>query len=314
MKARPLARAATAAAAALALAAGVLVGAPSASAAAPVENVRANPVPPERVSISWDAFTAFTVDHYEVRVQPGSGYYPTDDGDDTNVLIDDLGWGTKYTVTVQAVGTVGQESEKATLVLPGMKLRASLVKVHAVRGTFAKITGTLTDHANQAIKGARIQLQSTPTTKRPPLWRNVKTTTTAAKGAFAFRTKAKRNTIYRVLYDAPNTAGGWDSNMVLSVHVPISLRFASPVRFGQPVRFHGKLDAPAALVAGAKVKLQEKVGGRWQTRRATNVGAQGKYSIVHTPASQVNHAWRIFTQAGPDYATSTSTAKVLIVH
>lgn len=310
---RTLVRAVTAAAAAAALLAGTLVGAQTASAAgSPVTGLKANPVPPAKVSISWDAYTDFTPATYTVTLSPGSREQ-TVDGGDTNALFGDLSWGTTYTATVVANDGSGGHSPDATLSLPGVKLSGSLVRTNALRGSKVTIHGTLLDAKNKPMGGKTIHLQVALFPYKPPKYQDIRTATTAANGTYSVTVRANRNAIYRVLYDAANTPGGWDANMVLNVHVPISLGIPKSVAFGRQVRFHGSFDCPAGLVAGVPVRLQEKVNGHWRNRASTRVTSKGNYGIRYTPKSHVNHAWRVKSQAGESFGTSYSKARRLIV-
>ena len=312
---RTIARALVAATAAAALAGGLLVAAPAATAVAPtVQNLQGAPEPPGKVVIKWDAYSAFTVDHYEIRVEPGSRYKEAL-ATDTSIAFSNLTWGTKYTASVIAVeaGT-GTQSDPADLVLPGRKLSAKINKVYTLRGDTVRIAGTLLDDKNKPVAGKVIKVQVAPAPYKPPVYQTIGKTKTDSKGAFAFRTEADRNAIYRVLNSEKTTAGGWDANMVLNVGVPVSMRFsANPVAFGQPVTVKGRLDCPAALVAGSPVKLQQRINGTWKTFKATKVTKKGRYAITFTPPSQVDRAWRVFTQAGPVFHTSVSKAKALTV-
>jgi hypothetical protein len=312
---RSIARTLVAATATAALAAGLLVGAQTASVAVDtIQNVHAVPKPPGAMEITWDAYSG-TFDHYVVKVTPGP--YVVDTvmaGDPTVAGFTDLTWGTNYFATVTAVDGNTVVAESATLKIAGIKLRGSLAKVGAVRGDPVKISGTLTTANNKPLAGKKIVVQVALAPYKPPVYQKIGQTRSKANGSYTFKTTADRNAIYRVLYKAKDTAGGWDANMVLGVRVPVSMRFSSnPVSFGKPVTFSGKLGAPASLVKGVQVKLQQRINGKWKTARTTQVNAKARYKFVFTPPSRTDRAWRAWTKAGPVFATSNSFGKALTV-
>ncbi len=310
---RTIARAMVALTAAAALAAGLLIGAQTATAAVPITSLSATPKPPATVVIKWDAFGGAT-DHYQVIVQPGDRKQ-TVSAPATTATFEDLSWGSNYTATVTALDSVGAAlSDPTELKIPGVRLSAKLNKPSAVRGTNVVVSGTLRDTKNKALGGKTIKVQVALAPYQPPMYQTLGKTKTKPNGTFTYTAKADRNAIYRVLYSGKGTAGGWDANMVLGVRVPISMRFSSnPVPFGQAVTFRGALDCPASLVAGAPIKLQQRINGKWKTAKATKVTAKGKYAIVFTPPSATDRAWRVLTQAGPSFAKSTSVGKPLVV-
>lgn len=309
---RTIVRALTAVAAAGALLVGGLVAAETAAAVGgPVQNLHANPTPPAKVSITWDAYTDFSPANYTVTLSPGSR---TQTVTDTSALFGDLSWGTTYTVTVVANDGSGGSSPDAKLTIDGVKLSGALVKTNALRGSKVTISGRLLDAKNKPLGGKTIQPQVALFPYKPPKYQNLRKVTTAANGTYSITLRANRNAVYRVLYDAQDTPGGWDANMVLTVHVPISLGLPHAVSFGRPVRFHGSFNCPAGLVSGQPVRLQEKVNGHWRTRTSTHVTSRGNYGIRYTPKSHVNHAWRVFSQAGASFGTSYSKAHRLIVN
>lgn len=313
---RSIARTLVAATATAALAAGLLVGAQTASVAVDtIQNVHAVPKPPGAMEITWDAYSG-TFDHYVVKVTPGP--YVVDTvmaGDPTVAGFTDLTWGGTYNATVTAVDGLDQVvAESATLKIAGIKLGASLNKVAAVRGDAVKISGTIRTPKNKPLAGKKIVLQVALAPYKPPVYQNIGRAKSKGNGSFSFRTTADRNAIYRVLYRGRDTAGGWDANMVLGVRVPVSMRFSSnPVSFGKPVTFSGKLGAPASLVKGVQVKLQQRINGKWKTARTTQVNAKARYKFVFTPPSRTDRAWRAWTKAGPVFATSNSFGKALTV-
>jgi hypothetical protein len=312
---RRITRALVAATAVAALAGGLLVTAPAATAVPPtVQNLQGVPKPPGTVEITWDAYTAFTVDHYEILVMPGSRYQEAL-ATETSIDFNNLTWGTKYTATVVAVEDVtGTKSDPVDLVLPGRKLSAKINKVYTLRGDTVRVAGTLLDHKNKPVAGKVIKVQVALAPYKPPAYQTIGKTKTNRNGAFKFDTKADRNAIYRVLNTQKNTAGGWDANMVLNVGVPVSMRFSSnPVPFGQALTVKGGLNCPADLVAGVPVKLQQRINGTWKTYKATKANSRGKYAITFTPPSRTDRAWRVFTQGGPVFHTSVSKAKALTV-
>jgi hypothetical protein len=314
---RSFARALVAVMGTVALAAGLLVGAQTASAVGDeIQNVHAIPQPPGSMTITWDPYTTQAFDHYVVTVNPGSRVVDSVmSGDPTSATFENLTWGTNYNATVVAVDS-GENalSDPGTLKIQGTKLRGSLVKVAAVRGDKVKISGTLTTANNKPLVGKKIVVQVALAPYKPPTYTRIGQTKSKKKGAYSFTTTADRNAIYRVLYKAKDTAGGWDGNMVLGVRCPVSLKFSSnPVSFGQQVTFSGKVSCPASLVAGAQVKLQQRINGKWKTAKTTRLNANAKYTVGYTPTSATDRAWRAWTQAGSSFATSNSFGKSLTV-
>lgn len=312
---RSIARIVTAFAAVMTVLVGSLAGAQLATAALPsVGGLAATPLPPGKVSVQWDTYTAFTVDHYEVRLQPGFGYQETLPGD-TEVVFNDLTWGTTYTTHVEAVeaGT-GATSPVASLELPGIRLQASLSKSVAVRGNNFSVNGRLRDRFDKGIANATVHLQALLYPYDSNSYQTIGTAKSGANGAFTFPTKANRNAIYRVLYSAANTTGGWYGYMMLDVKVPTSLRFSdNPVQFGTSVRFSGTLACPGALVQGTRVNLQRRVNQSWQTMKSSTVSGTSTYSIDYTPTTHADLKWRVLVQPSGSFIASPSKGKVLTV-
>ena len=290
-----------------------LVALPAATAATPITGLSAQPQPPQKVNLSWNAYTDFPVDHYVAVIQPGNRTY-TVDAPDVSVTAVDLSWGTNYTAAVHAVGTGGETSDTTTLVLAGTKLSASISKSYAVRGSKVSITGRLRAADDSPKAGADLKVQVAFAPVNPAAYQTVKTPTTDNKGQFSVRVEASRTAVYRVLYTEEDTAGGWDGNLNLAVAIPISLKFSdNPVPSGKPVRFSGKLDCPAGLVSGIPIALQRRVGGTFKTVKSGTVKANGRYSIRYTPASSKDQFWRVSTQGGSAFTKSVSKAKLLTV-
>ena len=317
---RPIVRAMTAIAAAAALAGVSFVAVPAATAGVlgpAVTGLTATPAPPRVVSISWDAYPDFVVDHYVAKLQPGNRTVTNFaiDPQPTTATFGDLSWGTDYSATVTAFGAAPTDiSTAATLEVPGTKLSASVSPSNATRGATTQIRGTLHTRHDKPIANVKVQVQVKYLPGPPFKFQDLDAVKTNKNGAFGLTFKANRNADYQVLYKGAGTAGGWDSGMHLAVRVPVSLKFsANPVRFGQKVKFTGALNCKAALVAGAPIRLQHKVSGRWKTAKSSTVNANGKYAIGYKPTSRDDQAWRVITEAGDSFATSTSKAKVLTV-
>jgi hypothetical protein len=310
---RTFTRAAVAVAAALALAGGMFLGAPAATAALnPVANVHATPMPPEKVKITWDAYTDFTVGSYRVDMLPGP-YSQTVNGSTLEATFVALNWGRSYQVTVTAIETgTGTEATSDVLQVAGRKLNAKLTKTLALRGTKVTVAGTVLTSNNSPVPGATVTVQYRLYPKlKYSLLRNV---VTGADGAFSATFRAQQNSDFRALVSEPDTAGGWDANMVLGVKAPMSLSFSkNPVAFGRAVRFSGAFGAPDALVAGESVRLQAKVGGSWKNIDATTADATGAYSFRRTPTSRADLLWRVVSPAGDSFQDSASKAHKLTV-
>jgi len=95
---------------------------PTATAApSEVADLAGVPQPPKAVAITWSPYTEFTVDHYDVTLNPGSRYKQVPAGA-TSATFGDLSWSVSYTATVTAVASGGTMSTPATLQLLGTKL------------------------------------------------------------------------------------------------------------------------------------------------------------------------------------------------
>jgi hypothetical protein len=311
---RTFTRAAVAVAAALALAGGTFLGAPAATAAlSPVANVHATPMPPEKVKITWDAYTDFTVGSYRIDMVPGP-FSKTVDASALAFTFEALNWGQSYEVTVTAIeaspGT--QTAVSDVLQLPGRKLNAKLTKSVALRGTKVTVAGTVLTSKNSPVSGVTVTVESRLYPKLK--FSTLKNVVTGADGAFSATFRAQQNSDFRALVSEPDTAGGWDANMVLGVKAPMSLSFSkNPVAFGRAVRFSGAFGAPDALVAGESVRLQAKVGGSWKNIDATTSDATGAYSFRRTPTSRADLLWRVVSPAGDSFVDSASRAYKLTV-
>jgi Fibronectin type III domain len=310
---RTFTRAAVAIAAALALAGGTFLGAPAATAApSPVTNVHATPMPPEKVKITWDAYTDFTVGSYRVDMVPGP-YSQTVDGSTLEATFVALNWGRSYQVTVTAIeaGT-GTEASSDVFQLAGRKLNAKLTKTLAMRGSKVSVTGTLLTSNNNPVAGQTVTVQYRLYPKLK--YSTLKSVVTKADGSFSATFRAQQNSDFRALVSEPDTAGGWDANMVLGVKAPMSLSFSkNPVAFGRAVRYSGAFDCPPSLVAGESVRLQAKVGGSWKNIAATTASASGTYSFRRKPTSRADLLWRVVSPAGESFQNSASRAHKLTV-
>ena len=307
--------------AAAALAASLLV-APTATAAGspPVTGLAAIPQPPKKVTIVWDEYSDFTVDHYEVTVNPGSRFKQVPAGV-TSTSLDDLGWSVNYTATVVAVDSVGMQSEPAELTLRGTKLVGRIDPSSARRGQNATVSGSLKWRDDAPIANAKVVVMRAffPAPFPSSGFKKVGTVDTNNRGRFSLSTPAVQNAQYRVLYRGEPatdpTVGGWDSNINLSVTTPITLSMSpNPVSVGKKVRFSGKVKAPARLVAGGTIRLQHRDAGRWRTVKSGTIKAEGTYSMAFQPRSRSDQAWRVTTQRSDYFAASSSKAKVLVVN
>lgn len=310
---RPLVRSVTAVLAAATMVTASLLGVQAASAALdPVNNISSTPQPPKKMKVTWDSVPGAT--SYEAVAEPGSRLESAV-APETSVVFEDLAWSQTYTVTVTAYDGTDAAIASGTQVFSGTKLNANLSPFVAKRGARVTIDGTLQRRNGSAISNAKIYIQRALVPYPPYDFKPLTNVTTNARGAFSVKVKAATNATYQALYRGPDTAGGWDANgLVLSVKVPISLRFSdNPVRFGRAVRFSGSLDAPAALVKGAPLRLQHKVSGRWKTAKATTVASDGTYRLRYKPRTRTDQYWRVLTNAGDSFADSTSASKKLVV-
>lgn len=298
-----------------------LLGLPAASAASgPVTGLSVVPQPPKAVNIVWDAYSDFTVDHYEVSLSPGDRFKQVS-ADTTSAVFGDLSWSQSYTAEVVAVDAGGTESPPATLELLGTRLIGSVSPTTARRGSDVTVSGSLKWRSGAPIPNARVVVLRAfyPEPIRNTDFVEIGTDTTNANGLFSLKDTAVRNAQYRVLYKGQPatepTVGGWDSNIDLTVTTPIKMRVSpNPVAFGDQVRFRGKVQAPSRLVKGEDIRLQRRESGQWLIMAAGSIKANGSYSIPFTPRSTADQAWRVITGPSDFFAGSASQAKVLTVN
>ena len=279
--------------------------APSAPA---VTGLSATPTGPRQVELSWASYDGFSVDHYAVTMEPGTRYQAVPAGT-TSTLFEDLTWGANYTATVVAVSTSSPavESTPAQPPAPGCQLSVRLDPSVVLRGSSLKLSGTLRRNDNSPIAGATIRIERDPYPFDSSGYGAIGTAVTDSQGAFTFPVRAKRNARFRALYSAPDTIGSWNTDLDLNVRVPVSLRFSTnPATFGQEVVFRGRLSAPRALVAGSSATLKRRAGDSWRKVASSTVKANGRYAISFTPRTRADLFWRVVTDAGPAFATSTS--------
>lgn len=314
---RPLVRSATAILIGMTVVVSSLLGVQSASSLESITGVSSTPLPPKKAEISWDASSAPGVTTYKVTMNPGSRIKEVPSSM-TSVVFTDLGWSVDYTATVEALDSNGSLLASGDQKFRGTKLLGDIDSSVLVRGQKTLVTGSLRWRNDEAIPNAKIVIQRAYNPVTQSGWQNVGTTTTTARGNFELKVTAYRNSEYQVLYRGQPatspTVGGWDAGMNLAVRVPISLKFSdNPVRFGRVVRFSGALDAPDSLVVGSLLRLQHKVSGSWKTVKATEVRADGTYSLRYEPLSRLDQSWRVLTTAGVSFAASTSASKKLVV-
>ena len=305
---------------AVALGASLLVAPTATAAAGPVTGLAGVPQPPKTVSIEWNAYSGFTVDHYEVTLNPGSRFRQVT-ASTTSAIFGDLSWSQNYTATVVAVDGGGTKSTPATLDLRGTRLVGSIDPGTARRGSDTTVSGSLKWRSGSAIAGAKIVVMRAyyPPPFRSTKFETVGTVTTTKRGNFSLTTPAIRNAQYRVLYRGEPatepTVGGWDSNIDLSVTTPIKLRMSpNPASLGSKVRFRGKVNAPGRYVAGENVRLQRRESGQWKNIKSSLIKADSTYSITYQPRTTDDHAWRVVTRRSDFFAPSSSRAKVLVVN
>ena len=270
------------------------------------QGLTAVPLPPQQIKLKWAAYTDFTPTDYVVTLEPGSRVQIVD-GSQTTAIFDDTTWGTRYVAGVTAEGTGGQTSPQATISIPGARLSADLTKNRVLRGKPTTLTGVLLGPGMVPLANKQIVVQVALAPYQPPSWSTIGYTRTSGSGKFRFTSKAHRNAIYRVLYRQRNTAGSWDSNMALRVHVRVTVdKKVRTVAGGRSVAFHGQLVCPPGQVAGATIRLQRKQGGHWVNVTSGTVAGNGTYRLRTTVTGVQRTHWRVFTQAGPSYDKSFS--------
>ncbi len=298
-----------------------LLGLPAATAApGPVTGLTGVPQPPKTVSITWDPYSEFTVDHYNVTLAPGSRFQQVPAGV-TSVAFKDLSWGVSYVASVVAVDSGGNESGVAKLELRGTKLNGSIKPSVVARGRDATVSGSLRWRNDDPIANARIVVLRAfyPAPFPASKFKKVGVDRTNRKGLFSVTTTALQKAQYRVLYQGEPvttpTVGGWDSNIDLSVTTPIKFRMSpNPVAFGNTVRFSGEVKAPGTLVSGEAIHLQHKVSGKWRTVKSGAVKSDSSYSIKFQPRVNSNQAWRVTTGRSDYFSASYSKPQVLVVN
>lgn len=296
--------------AAVALTAATMTGAHAAITGSKVSGLTAKPSPPKKVSVSWTAYSDFTVDHYEVSLDPGSRFQSTTA---TKVTFDDLSWGVTYTASVVAIGTGSEQSPVAKLVIPGAKLTAHIDKENVARGTRLTLTGVLTEGNGTPIGDVPIKVQWDPW-PGPTTYFDLAAPRTNGAGAYEYSFKASRNATYRVLYAGAGTAGSWAYEQT-RVKTKISIDASpNPARVGRQVVFSGQVRAPAQLVKGETIQLQRLSGSTWKTVRSSTVADNGGYRIVRKMKNGTDYKWRVYTPASDTFIGSSSRTVNVVVN
>ncbi|MCZ3388520.1 MAG: fibronectin type III domain-containing protein [Actinomycetia bacterium] len=295
--------------AAVALTAATMTGAHAAITGSKVSGLEAKPTPPKKVSVSWTPYTDFTVLKYMVSLDPGSRFQETTT---TKATFDDLSWGVTYTASVVAIGTGGEESPTAKLVIPGAKLTANIDKESVARGTRLSLTGILTEGNGTPIADVPIKVQWDPA-PGPTTYSDLAAPRTNGAGAYEYSFKASRNATFRVLYAGAGTAGSWAYEQT-RVKTKISINASpNPARVGRQVVFTGQVKAPNKLVKGETIQLQRLSGTTWNTVRSSTVADNGGYRIVRKMKNKTDYKWRVYAPATSTFIGSPSrTVKVVV--
>jgi hypothetical protein len=146
-------------------------------------------------------------------------------------------------------------------------------------GRQVRVSGRLTNKADQPIPGAEVQVYSRSATTSE---QQVGSVSTDGAGRYTYLLRPGSSQAVRFVYAGTPTTLPIHSEITLLVRAGSTIR-ARPRKVvnGQAVKFSGRLRSLPAPPAGKLIELQVVLSGRWQTFRTTRTGADGEWQVPY---------------------------------